>query len=218
MTRLPAACATAIVLLALATSDVAAQTTVRFAAGGTAMQYRVSTTTGAGTETLSATGLGGDAVVSVWRLTLAGRYLQADLEPSTTETLARDAVEGHLLLGVRATPWLSLSTGPLARSYETTLGHQRWVLWTLRARGTPALVPDLVRGYAELWWALPIDVDVPESWNSGWGGDVGLALALPRFPLWLRVGYRFEQYRMGDGTRRETIDGALLSLGVGRLR
>jgi hypothetical protein len=206
-----------LVLLSLAPAHLAGQAPVRFAVGATAMQYRVHSELNGETEALSAPGLGFEGAVSVWRIALEGRYLQADLEPSTTSTLARDAAEGHVLLTVRLTPWLGLSTGPLARSYATTLGTQRWVLWTFRARGIPTLVPDLVRGYAELWGALPLDVSVPESWNSGWGGDVGLAVALPRLPVWLRFSYRIEQYRLGDGARQETIDGAVLSLGAGRL-
>lgn len=217
MSRLPATVSAALMLLSLTATDVAGQATVRFAAGATAMQYRVRSALSNDTEALSAPGLGIEGVISLWRIALEGRYVQADLEPSTTATLARDATEGHLLLAMSLAPWLSLSTGPLARSYETTLGSQRWVLWTLRARVAPVLVPNAVRGYAELWGALPVDVSVPESWNSGWGGDVGLALALPRLPLWLRIGYRFEQCRLGDGTRRETIDGAILSIGAGRI-
>lgn len=220
MSRRLATVAAALAVLALAATDAAGQAAVRFAAGATATQYRVRSTTGDDTETLGAPGFGAEGVIAVWRIALEGRYVQAGLEPgaTATATLARDAVEGHLLLAVRATPWLSVSTGPLARSYETTLGSQRWLLWTVRARGTPVLVPDAVRGYAELWGALPVDIDVPESWNSGWGGDVGLVLAVPRLPLWLRLGYRFEQYRLGNGTRRETIDGATLSIGAGRLQ
>lgn len=206
-----------LVLLSLAPADLTGQAPLRFALGATGMQYRVHSELNGEPETLSAPGLGIEGGVSVWRIALEGRYVQADLEPSTAGTLTRDAAEGHLLLAVRIAPWLGLSTGPLARSYETTLGTQRWVLWTFRARGAPMLVPDLVRGYAELWGALPLDVSVPESWNSGWGGHIGMVLALPRFPVWLRVGYRFEQYRLGDGARRETINGALLSLGAGRL-
>ena len=206
-----------LVLLSLAPADLTGQAPVRFAVGATAMQYRVHSELNGETEALSAPGLGIEGAVSVWRIGLEGRYVQADLEPSTTGTITRDAAEGHVLLAMRIAHWLSLSTGPLARSYQTTLGTQRWVLWTFRARGAPMLVPNLVRGYAELWGALPVDVSVPESWNSGWGGDVGLALALPRLPVWLRLGYRFEQYRLDDGARRETIDGALLSLGAGRL-
>jgi hypothetical protein len=204
-------------LLWLAPAALPAQAQVRIAAGATAMQYQVHSELNGETEALSAPGIGVEGSISLWRVALEGRYVQADLDPNTTRTLARDAAEGHLLLAVRATPWLSLATGPLSRSYETTLGSQRWVLWTVRARGAPVLVPNLVRGYAELWGAVPLDLSVAESWNSGWGGDVGLTLALPRLPVWLRVGYRFEQYRLGDGTRRETIDGATLSLGAGRL-
>jgi hypothetical protein len=208
---------TLLVLLSLAPAGLQAQAPLRFAAGATAMQYRVHSELNGETEALSAPGFGVEGLISLGRVALEGRYVQADLDPSTAGTLARDAAEGHLLLAVRATPWLTVATGPLSRSYETTLGSQRWVLWTVRARGAPVLVPNLVRGYAELWGALPLDLSVPESWNSGWGGDVGLTLALPRLPVWLRLGYRFEQYRLGDGTRRETIDGATLSLGAGRL-
>lgn len=198
--------------------SLAAQVPVRFALGPTVAEMRVHSRLPGGTETLSAAGFGAEGMAVVWRFALRARYLRGDLEPTAPTTIPREAVEARVLLGVRIAPWLSLATGPHVRSFATPIGTQRWSLWEVEIRGAPSIVPNVIRGYAELWRVVAADVNVPEEWNSGHGGDAGMLLSLPRLPLWLRIGYRIEVFTLGDGTRRETTDGLTVSAGIGRHR
>lgn len=194
-----------------------AQGDLRFAAGLTGAYVWVHSDAAGASEALKAPGFGVKADLVWWRLGLDLRYLQADLEPTTTGTLDREMTEGRAMLGLQLTSWLGIATGPQVRSYGTAVGTQRWFLWAVAARGEVALLPNIVRGHAEFWTVFPVDVTVPEQWNDGFGGDVGVTLALDRLPLWLRLAYRLEVYRLGDGARRETVDAVTLGLGIGRL-
>lgn len=210
--------AVAAVTALTAPAGLSAQGDLRFAAGLTGAYVWVHSD-GAGTsEALKAPGFGVKADLVWWRLGLDLRYLQADLKPTTTDALRRDMTEGRALLGLQLTSWLDLATGPQVRSYGTAVGTQRWFLWAVAARGESALLPNIVRGYAEFWTVFPVNVNVPEQWNDGFGGEVGVTLALSHLPLWLRLAYRLEVYRLGDGARRETVDAVTLDLGIGRRR
>jgi hypothetical protein len=127
----------------------------------------------------------------------------------------REASELRLMLVVHPTGWLTVGTGPHLRSYSTSVGIQRWRLWEVMVRGQVSILTDLATGYAEVWGVVAHDVNVEEEWDYGEGADVGLLVALPRLPLWLRIGYRVELYRLGDGARREVTDGLMVSLGLG---
>ena len=211
--------AVAAVTVLAAPAGLSAQGDLRFAAGLTGAYVWVHSDAAGTSEALGAPGFGVQADLVWWRLGLDLRYLQADLEPTTTtEALRRDLTEGRALLRLQLTSWLGLATGPQVRSYGTAIGTQRWFLWAVAARGEGALLPNIVWGYAEFWTVFPVDVNVPEQWNDGFGGDVGVTLALSRLPLWLRLAYRLEVYRLGDGARRETVDAVTLGLGIGRRR
>lgn len=214
--RARSVCTAAAVLALALPAGLAGQLPLRFALGATSGQWHVSSTFPGGSEELSAPMIGFEGVADVWRLGLEVRYLQADLDPSTVSTLTRESADLRLMLAVRPTSWLSVGTGPHLRSYVTSIGTQRWRLWEVMVRGQAFIIPDLAKGYAEVWGVVAHDVNVEEDWDYGEGADVGMVVALPRPPLWIKLGYRIELYRLGDGARREVTDGLMVSLGLGR--
>ncbi len=156
----------------------------------------------------------GQGALALRRLQLTVSYLQGTLDPDGALGASRPLVEGTVLLGVRALEWLTLETGPHARAYTLPGGTERWLFWELRARAGTAFVGSAVRGYAELWRVLAADVNVPESFDHAQGGEAGMILRLSRAPLEGRLGYRIDHAVLGGGTRKETVDGVLIGVGL----
>jgi len=158
----------------------------------------------------------GQGALALGRLKLTASYLQGTLNADGPFGASRPLVEGTVLLGVRALDWLTLETGPHARAYSLTAGTERWLFWELRARAATAFVGSAVRGYAELWRVLGADVNVPESFDHGQGGEAGMIIRLARGPLEGRVGYRIDHAVLVAPTyqRRETVDGLVIGVGL----
>ncbi len=126
-------------------------------------------------------------------------------------------VEGALALRVLATPWLSLQVGPHARRFDTALGEsERWVTWRLGARGDVALAGSGVRGYAMLWRALALDVNLPSGSGSAHGGELGVRTDALLRPLWFALAYGIDQAMVRDANRHETVKTLTLTVGVNR--
>jgi hypothetical protein len=94
---------------------------------------------------------------------------------------------------------------------------ERWLFWTVRGRGTAGLFPGRADAYFEGWLTLGGSVDVAEPFNSGSGVEGGLEVSVGRLPLALRLRYRVERVRLGDGARRETTEHLMLGVGIGRI-
>ncbi|PYO75890.1 MAG: hypothetical protein DMD67_10155 [Gemmatimonadetes bacterium] len=86
-----------------------------------------------GTAQFSGAMVGGDGRLSFGRLQLAVSYVEGKVDSAGVGGPGHDLVEGSVLLGAQALPWLTLAVGPHARSYTLTSGTQRWVFWELRA-------------------------------------------------------------------------------------
>jgi hypothetical protein len=169
----------------------------------------------------SGTVVGGDGTLSFGRLELAVRYVQGKVDSVGASAAAggggHDLVEGSVLLGARPLSWLTIATGPHARSYTLTSGTQRWVFWELRARAAGAFIGSAARGYVELWRALSADVNVPESFDHAQGGEAGMIIRFARAPLQARVAYRMDHTVLKSalgGTRLETVDGLIVGFGL----
>ena len=163
--------------------------------------------------------VGGDGTLSFGRLELAFRYVQGKVDSvgATAASAGHDLVEGSVLLGARPLSWLTIATGPHARSYTLTSGTQRWVFWELRARAAGAFIGSAARGYVELWRALSADVNVPESFDHAQGGEAGMIIRFARAPLQARVAYRMDHTVLKSalgGTRLETVDGLMVGFGL----
>lgn len=168
---------------------------------------------GAVGSTLRGVTLGGEGRFGLGPLGLNIGYWQGHLSPDQGPAQAEDVVEGKVLLTVQPMRWLTLGGGPYARAYTTSAGTERWFTWRLQGRADGVIVPNAVRGYVELWAVASTTVNVVQPFSSGQGGEVGMRVYPPRWPVWLRLGYGIEQIRLGSGSRLDTVD--RLTLGVG---
>ena len=187
--------------------------TVSFGAGGAReiVHSRFGTT-----ETrLTGSLFNGEAVVSRHRFVARLRYGQGHV---TSDSTARDVVEGELLAGYMARRWLQIWLGPRARTFVTSgLSDRRWLFWTggLSARG--GIFPGRVDSFVELWQAFSGSLNRPAASASGRGVELGLEAMLPGHPWRLRFAYRIEQGRLDDG-RRDTVEGLTLTAGYRLVR
>jgi len=206
---------TAVIAIACAAGPLAAQR-LRPAASASFVTARVRSAVPAGVEEWSGTAFLGQGALTLGRLSLNVSYLQGTLDPAGVgaATTGRDLVEGTVLLGIRPAAWLTLRGGPHARAYTLTGGTQRWLFWEVGARAATAFVGSAVQGYAELWRAVSADANVPEPFDHAQGGEAGMILRLARAPLQARVGYRIDHAELGGGTRRETVDGVVVGVGL----
>jgi hypothetical protein len=166
------------------------------------------------TERFSGSAFLGEGALALGRFQLGVSYLQGRLNPDGAVGAPRDLVEGTVMLGARALPWLTLETGPHARAYTLSAGTQRWLFWELRARAATAFVGSAVQGYAELWRAVAANANVPEPFDHAQGGEAGMVVRLARAPVEGRIGYRIDHAVLGGGTRTETVDGVVIGVGL----
>jgi hypothetical protein len=216
----------AVLLAGAATPGLPAQGTWHWDVALSGVGARLNSTSGPSTQKLSGTmfGVHGQLMYSGF-VTLDWGYWQGQLDPtgsSAGQFASRDVVEGYAMLGARPFGWLSVRGGPHAWTYISNAGTQRWFLWEARARAQGEILPD-VQSYVDLWRVLSADVNVPQNFQSGMGGEGGLILLVrdapiipERFPVRIRLSYGIERVRMGGGVRTEVMDRLGLSLGIGR--
>lgn len=222
----------ALPLAALLATSGTAMTTSSLAAQRRAWQWevalsgvgmRVDSRSGPTTQRLSGAVFGLQGQMRYHRrLTLDLGYWQGQLDPAGANAATRDMAEGYVLFGVRPLGWLTLRGGPHAWTYISNAGTQRWLLWEGRVRAEGAILPDL-HSYLELSKVLDANVNVPQSFASGTGGEGGLILRIrdvpgisDAYPVRIRLGYGIERVRMGAGVRTETVDQLSLSISLGR--
>jgi hypothetical protein len=201
---------------------LAAQRTWQWDVALSGVGMRLNSISGPTTQKLSGTafGLQGQLIYS-GLVTLDWGYWQGQIDPTGGTAASRDVVEGYAMLGGRPFGWLSLRAGPHAWTYISNAGTQRWFLWEARARAQGEVLPD-VQSYIELSRVLSANVNVPQDFQSGMGGEGGLILLVrdaplipERFPVRIRLAYGIERVRMGGGGRTEVMDRLSLSLGIG---
>jgi hypothetical protein len=183
-----------------------------------AVTIRVQSQVPAGTDRLSGLAFGGQGKLWIGPVFLDARYVQGTLDSLSGQAGGRDVVEGGALLGVRPVPWLVFAGGPEARAYVLNKGGgtQRWVFWEGKVRAETPFVGSAVLGYVELWRAFGANVNVPEAFDHAQGGEAGMVMRLARAPVEARLAYRIDQAVLGGGTRRETVDGVVITVGVRR--
>ena len=214
----------AVILLA-GTRALAAQRLWQWGVGLTGVGMRVHSYSGPTVQKLSGAVFGGQGqlVFARW-ITLDLAYLQGILTPSDGQAAERDVVEGFAQLGARPLGWLSLRFGPHAWTYVSNAGTQRWFLMEGRARVQGEIFPE-IQSYLELWRVFSANVNVPQPFQTGTGGEGGISLRIrdvpiipERFPVRIRLGYSIEQVRMVGGNpatvRKEILDRLSLSVGI----
>jgi hypothetical protein len=124
---------------------------------------------------------------------------------------------------VRPMSWLSLRAGPHAWTYISDAGTQRWFLWEGRAHAQGQVLPAL-QSYLEVWKVFSANVNVPQAFQTGMGGEGGFSLRIrdvplipQRLPVRIRLAYGIERVRMNgtqaQGSRAEVLDRLTLGLG-----
>lgn len=200
---------------ALAASPLAAQSPWHVSLGATGAREIVrSRTRSDTTERLSGLVFTGEALVTRQRVVARLRYGQGRLTADTGALIMpRKVVEGEVLLGYRARPWLTLWVGPHARTYYgTALGDQRWLFWSGRVSARGGLFPGRLESFVELWQAFAGSGGPVAASATGRGAEAGVELRLAAQPFWGRLAYRVEQGRLDDG-RRETVEAVTLTVG-----
>ena len=177
---------------------------------------RVRSEVPTGTSQFAGAVIGGEGTLALGRVQLDVSYVQGKVDPDGASGRGYDLVEGAVLVRARTVPWLTLGAGVHARSYTLPGGTQRWVFTELRARAAGLFIGSAVRGYVELWRAIGADVNVPEAFDHAQGGEAGMIVRLSRAPIVARIAYRIDHAVLGGGTRRETVDGVLIGIGVSR--
>lgn len=167
-------------------------------------------------SSLSGTLFGGEGRLALGPVGLDLGYWQGSLNTQSGPQPNEDVVEGKALLGISPVRWFRISAGPFARAYTTSAGTERWLSWRVQGRVEDQLVPETVRGYAELWFIASSTVNVVQPFTSGRGGRVGLRLEPSRWPVWLTLAYGIEQVRLGSGSRIDTVDRVTFGLGYSR--
>ena len=214
---------TAGALLALAAAPLAAQHTLWWNAEISGIGMRLNSQTGPSTQKWSGAAFGFQSqILFLNRVSIDLGYWQGKL--SGLQTGNRDVVEGFAQLGARPLDWLSLRVGPHAWTYVSDAGTQRWFLWEGRARAQGQVLP-AVQSYLEVWKVFSANVNVPQAFQTGMGGEGGLSLRIrdvplipERLPVRIRLAYGIERVRMNgtlaQGSRAEVLDRLTLALGV----
>jgi len=205
--RLLVACVAVASALAL-TAHLHAQSrwTATFGAG--AAREIVHSRFGSAQTRLTGSLFSGEAIATRGRLIARLRYGQGHV---TSDTAGRDVVQGELLAGYQARPWLQVWLGPRARTFVTSgLSDRRWLFWTGGVSARGGIFPGRLDSFAELWLGFSGRLNRPTASASGRGVELGLEAIVPKRPLRLRLSYLVEQGRLDDG-RRDTVEGFALS-------
>ncbi len=216
MTRVLAlACAAALAAAAPLTAQKRWEVSLGAAGAREIVRSRAGSDT---TERLSGLIFTGEALATRRRVVVRLRYGQGRVTADTGALIMpRDVVEGEVLLGYKARPWLTLWLGPHGRTYGTRLGEQRWLFWSGRVNAHGGLFPGRVESFVELWQGFRGSVSRPAESAGGRGVEAGLDLRLAARPWWGRLAYRVEQGRLDSG-RRETVEAVTLTVGYLPLR
>lgn len=195
--------------------------------GLTGVGMRVHSVSGPTVQKLTGAAFGGSGqLIFANLITLDMGYWQGVLTPSSGVAANRDVVEGYAQLGARPLGWVYLRFGPHAWTYVSNAGTQRWFLMEGRARIQGEVLPE-VQSYLELWRVFSANVNVPQPFQTGMGGEGGISLRLrhvpvipEQFPVRIRMGYGIERVKMEGGNpstiRTEIVDRLSFSIGIER--
>ena len=214
---------TALTAGVLGAAPLAAQHPLWWNAEISGIGMRLNSQTGPSTQKWSGAAFGFQGqFLYLNRITLDLGYWQGKLNGVGTGD--KDVVEGFAQIGARPMSWLSLRAGPHAWTYVSDAGTQRWFLWEGRARAQGQVLP-AVQSYIEVWKVFSANVNVPQAFQTGMGGEGGLSLRIrdvplipERLPVRIRLAYGIERVRMSgtqaQGSRAEVLDRLTLGLGV----
>lgn len=223
----PAASLLLVVGLMAAPTAISAQRQWQWEVALAGVGMRVHSQSGPTVQKLSGAVFGGQGqLIFANRITLDLGYYQGVLSPTAGQAADRDVVEGYAQLGARPLSWVTLRFGPHAWTYVSNAGTQRWFMMEGRARLQGEVFPEVV-SYLELWRVFSANVNVPQPFQTGMGGEGGISFRIrnvpvipEKYPVRIRIGYGIERVRMEGGTpvtvRAEVMDRLSFSIGIER--
>jgi hypothetical protein len=123
-----------------------------------------------------------------------------------------DHVEGFLQLGWSVVPGLEIGTGARARAHVVGDDSERLAMWTVGARFEEAIGSENLRGFAEVWRAVAGSTSASPGFELGRGGSAGIIARVGRIST--RLSYGMDFARHGADSRRETVEGVSIALGL----
>ena len=184
------------------------QWTVSF--GATGASEILHSRLGTAQARLSGSQFSGEVLATRGRFAARLRYGQGHV---TSDTAARDVVQGEALVGYKARSWLGVWLGPRARTFVAPdLSDRRWLCWSAGVSARGAIFPEYLDSFVEMWQGFSGTLNRPASSASGRGVELGLEARLPKRRWWLRLAYRIDQGRVND-SHRDTVEGLALTTG-----
>jgi len=201
-------------LTALSAGEVTAQSRFGWGiAAGVALpsvQSQVETSV----EKYDGTTVGGWGHVRFAFVEIGGHYLQGSIDDAAGDR-PQDLVEGSAFLRVRPIHQMFIGLGPRARSFVEGGATERWLTWEASAGLDAWLFPQLLLTSLDVSLALGGNVSGGNTVGSGAGVEGGLALRIPRTPLFVGVTYRLDQVSLDGVGRTDTVQQFRIRVGVG---
>jgi len=183
--------------------------------GGASVSSMSLSRVGTTTRTLTGPVLGAEGRIAVKRVELRGRYLEGSLSPeSGAFGGAEDFADLRLLVGAYVGAGFTVSVGPHLRAFVSPGGTASWTRIEANMRLDRTLVPRLARAELELSYAVSAEANVLGGGASATGANLGVIVALPTWPVALRIAYSADRATYASSAT-EFLDG--LEIGV-RLR
>ena len=192
-----------------------AQRTIDLSGGASVSSMGLSRV-GTTTRTLTGPVLGAEGRIAFKRVELRGRYLEGSLSPeSGAFGGAEDLADLRLLLGADVGAGFTVSVGPHLRAFVSPGGTASWTRIEANVRLDRTLVPRLARAELELSYAVSAEANVLGGGTGATGANLGVIVALPTWPVAVRLAYSADQATYASGAT-EFLDGLEIGLRLRR--
>lgn len=218
MIRLPRASvrASAVAVLIIAAARPALAQRAIDLSGGASVSSMELSRLGTSTRLLSGPILGAEGRIAFKRFELRGRYLEGTLTPEAGAFGGpEDLADLRLLLGADVGAGVTVGLGPHLRAFITPAGTASWTRIEANVRVDRELVPRLARAEFELSYAVSAEANVQGGGTSATGASLGLLVAVPTWPVAIRVAYSADRATYASGGT-EFLDGLEIGLRLRR--
>lgn len=184
--------------------------------GGASVSSMDLSRVGTSTRWLSGPILGAEGRIGFKRVELRGRYLEGTLTPEAgTFGGPEDLADLRLLLGADVGAGVTVGVGPHLRAFISPAGTASWTRIEANVRVDRELVPRLARAEFELAYAVSVESNVQGGGTSATGANLGVVVAVPTWPVAIRVAYSADRATYASGST-EFLDGLEIGLRLRR--